>query len=601
VSEAGALLHAILGTGISSEAEAVIHLEMALALEVDPLAYCANRFDLTAEEVSARAARWAGLAFNARVPPTEPGSPMIEQIERLGEIRAVRGRLFGREVFYTAPRFTEFIALRRALLRNPRLHRSLCVVPEAAIREALEEAAAELLVDEARQRLSRRWPHATGGLELSLPARLAFVTAVLALVVLAVLAPLVMEAAFVPLIGAVIAVPAALRLWSVIARAAPLPEPQPLDDSELPLYTVMLPLRDEANMVPQLSAAMRVMDYPPEKLQILFVVEQRSHETAAMCSNELWDPRFSLLRVPDAAPHTKPKALNYALPFVLGEHVVVYDAEDIPDPDQLRLAASILAASPNLHCLQAELVVDNASESNVTALFAGEYAGQFGLMLPLLARLGLPMPLGGTSNHFRVTALRSIGGWDPFNVTEDADLGVRLARMGYGCTTFDSWTREEAPIRLDAWLRQRTRWIKGWMQTFIVHNRRPGEFLADIGPKGFIAFQIYVGSMILSAPLHTAFVSSFGLSLLLPHDPFDVWDGISIFTFIVGYGGPVALALAGLSRIGHQHVIGKQAWLPVYWMLHSVAAARALWELLTRPYFWAKTTHGQTRQQRRVG
>jgi cellulose synthase/poly-beta-1,6-N-acetylglucosamine synthase-like glycosyltransferase len=326
-----------------------------------------------------------------------------------------------------------------------------------------------------------------------------------------------------------------------------------------------------------------------------FLVETRSPETVAAAAAELDDPRFELVLVPDALPRTKPKALNYALPFVTGAHVVVYDAEDIPDPGQLRLAASTFARRPDIDCLQAELVVDNADETWLTALFAGEYAGQFGLMLPLLARLGLPMPLGGTSNHFRVATLRRIGGWDPFNVTEDADLGVRLARLRLKTETFDSRTAEEAPITLGAWLKQRTRWMKGWMQTFIVHNRRPRELLDELGWRGFLGFQIYVGSMIISAPLHTAFVGSFLVSQFLPHGPIDIWDIISGTIFVIGYGGPAALVVAGLMRLGRQDLLVRQLFLPVYWVLHSVAGGLALFELLTRPYFWAKTEHGRTR------
>jgi cellulose synthase/poly-beta-1,6-N-acetylglucosamine synthase-like glycosyltransferase len=601
VSEAGALLHAILADAIDSETDALLHLEAALELEVEPLAYCANRFNLNDNLVMERAADWAGLAFAPRVPRTRPGSPIIEKLELLGEIRSLRCQLFDdREVIYTAPRFAEFINLRRHIARNPDLSRHICVVPASAIRTELADASQAVLLDEARQRLSRKWPRATGGLDLSIRARSAFVAVVLALVLIAALAPLVAEAAFVPLVGALLALPALLRLWAAIGpRDEPATVPL-LDDADLPRYTILLPLRDEARLVPQLSAAIRALDYPPEKLDVRFIVEARSANTIVAVQRQLGDPRFELLAVPDALPRTKPKALNYALPFVIGEHVVVYDAEDIPDPGQLRLAASLFAQRPDLDCLQAELVIDNAGENWLTALFAGEYAGQFGLVLPLLARLGLPMPLGGTSNHFRTSALRHVGGWDPFNVTEDADLGVRLARRGLRTTTFPSRTREEAPVTFDGWLRQRTRWMKGWMQTLIVHNRRPREFLAEVGWRGFLGFQIYVGSMIISAPLHTAFILSFVTSQFLPRGSFDVWDGLSVLIFVIGYGGPVALVIAGLNRLGRGDLLPAQLLLPGYWALHSLATVRALWELISRPFFWAKTQHGRTRFARPV-
>jgi cellulose synthase/poly-beta-1,6-N-acetylglucosamine synthase-like glycosyltransferase len=342
---------------------------------------------------------------------------------------------------------------------------------------------------------------------------------------------------------------------------------------------------------------MRALDYPPEKLDVRFVVESRSPATITAVQHELYDARFELLVVPDALPRTKPKALNYAMPLVSGTYVVVYDAEDIPDPGQLRLAASTFAEHPEIDCLQAELVIDNAQESLLAALFAGEYAGQFGLMLPLLARLDLPMPLGGTSNHFRVRTLRQLGGWDSFNVTEDADLGVRLARQGLRTATINSRTGEEAPLTLAPWLKQRTRWMKGWMQTLIVHNSDWRGLLSDLGWRGFLSFQIYVGSMVLSAPLHTMFVVSLVLGMLSAREaaPLDSLDAIAGLIFIVGYAGPALLVFMGLRRLGRHDLLVQQLALPLYWLLHSVAAVLALVELVVNPHFWAKTTHGKTR------
>lgn len=595
---AGALLHAILAGQIDGETEALLHLETALALEVDPLDYCANRFGLGHDLVMERAATWAGLTFATRVPTTRPGSPVIERIERLGEVRSVRARLFEREVIYSAPRFSEFLALSRHALRHPEFRRRFCVVPESAIRAELAAASEDVLLTEARHRLFRRWPRASAHLDLSQASRFGFVATMIGLMLLAVVAPMVVKPVFVPLIGALLAIPGLFRLWAALDRQAERPEVPLLEDADLPVYTVLLPLRDEAHMVRQLGNAIRDIDYPPEKLEVLFLVEQRSPETVVAVVGELHDPRFELLLVPDAPPRTKPKALNYALPFVSGEHVVVYDAEDIPEPSQLRRAASTFAQRPQVACLQAELVVDNAGENWLTSLFAGEYAGQFGLMLPLLARLGLPMPLGGTSNHFRTSALREIGGWDPFNVTEDADLGVRLARRGMATDIIDSRTAEEAPVHFRSWLTQRTRWMKGWMQTFIVHNGHPRELLRDLGWKGFASFQVYVGSMILSGPLHTLFVASVVATTLAQGLIFDVWFALTCLITLIGYGGPAALVVAGLRRLGRSDLIAIQLLLPFYWVLHSIAGTRALHELLTRPYFWAKTRHGETRMSR---
>lgn len=578
----------------------MIHLEAALALEVDPLDYCAHRFGLGEAMVMERAAAWAGLVFSERIPNTLPGSPIIARIERLGEVRAVRAKLFEREVIYCAPRFAAFLKLRRYAARHPEIRRNLCIVPLVALRAELAAASAEALLVEARQRLARSWPRASVSLGTPKPVRIAFAVGVALLMLFAVAAPSISRPVFLPIVGAILIIPALLRLWASVMPAGMPVAPRLLSDAELPVYTVLVPLRDEAQMVGQLARAMRALDYPPEKLDVRFVVESRSPATITAVQHELYDPRFELLVVPDALPRTKPKAMNYAMPLVGGQFVVVYDAEDIPDPGQLRLAASTFAAHPELECLQAELVIDNARESLLAAQFAGEYAGQFGLMLPLLARLGLPMPLGGTSNHFRTETLRQLGGWDSFNVTEDADLGVRLARSGLGTATIASQTGEEAPLTADAWLKQRTRWMKGWMQTLIVHNSDPRGLLRDLGWRGFLGFQIYVGSMVLSAPLHSMFLLSLLWTAIAGYraPSFDAWDGLAGFIFVVGYAGPAMLVFMGLKRLGRYDLMLQQLALPIYWMLHSVAVALALVELVRQPHFWAKTAHGKTRLRR---
>jgi cellulose synthase/poly-beta-1,6-N-acetylglucosamine synthase-like glycosyltransferase len=328
------------------------------------------------------------------------------------------------------------------------------------------------------------------------------------------------------------------------------------------------------------------------------VVEAASPSTVAAVEAVLDDPRFTLVVVPDARPRTKPKALDYALPTVRGDLVVVYDAEDLPAPDQLRLAAGHFAADRRLACLQAELVADNAEENALTALFAGEYAGLFGRLLPALSRWRLPVPLGGTSNHFRVQVLRQLGGWDAFNVTEDADLGIRLARGRYRTAAMASRTYEEAPITLRAWMAQRTRWMKGWMQTLLVHNRAPRELFRDLGWRGFLAFELMVGSMVLSSLLHTAFLLSVGVALAVNGPwallPGNAWGWISAGVLLAGYGGALALVVSGVLRLGWPGLLPFQILLPLYWVLHSVAAVRAAFDLLKRPHHWAKTEHGLT-------
>jgi cellulose synthase/poly-beta-1,6-N-acetylglucosamine synthase-like glycosyltransferase len=194
-------------------------------------------------------------------------------------------------------------------------------------------------------------------------------------------------------------------------------------------------------------------------------VEADDDDTRRVLARLELGPPFSIITAPPFGPRTKPKALNVALPFAQGSFTVVYDAEDVPEPDQLRRALdTFMTADGRLACVQASLTIDNATDSWLARMFTAGYAGQFDAFLPGLAALHLPLPLGGSSNHFRTAALRQVGGWDSYNVTEDADLGIRLCRFGYHSTAMSSATYEEAPAHFGPWLRQRTRWYKGWMR-----------------------------------------------------------------------------------------------------------------------------------------
>ncbi len=574
----------------------------AANLGVDLLDLCARRLGLGDVVVMERAAHWAGVAFAEAVPQTIRGSAHLHRLDGLGAVRAIHAEVDGENRYYFAAGSSDILALREIVERGGMRYR-LIVTPRPALRHALAEANSPALLVDARQRLARRWPHATASLDLSRPARIAFVGALAAIVAFTALAPLLARPLLLPFLLIVIVAPALLRLLAAFHRPVPAADP-PLTDAALPHYTVLVPLRDEAGMVPQLFAAIGALDYPAEKLDIVFLVEAASAETIAVAEACLHDARFELFVIPDAPPHTKPKALDYVLPLVRGEHVVVFDAEDIPARDQLRRAAERFAAHPEIDCLQAELRVDNGAENWLTALFAGEYAGLFTLLLPWLAEHRLPLPLGGTSNHFRTAALLAAGGWDAFNVTEDADLGVRLARMRLRTGTLAVVTSEEAPIRLSAWMRQRTRWVKGWMQTFLVHNRHPIQFRRDIGWRGFLFFQIYVGSLIASSLIHTVFALSIAVQIALSGTEWlqftDVWDGLYLLVLVVGYGGAFGIALAGLARQHKLELAAYQLLLPLYWLLHAVAAIRAAVELIARPYFWSKTRHGETRMVRVV-
>ena len=360
-----------------------------------------------------------------------------------------------------------------------------------------------------------------------------------------------------------------------------------------------MPLLHEAHLVPDLVAALGRLDWPRERLDIKLIVEADDPDTIAAA--ETWGryPPFEVVVVPAGQPRTKPKALSFALPFARGEFVTVYDAEDQPHPRQLRMAYATFLRSPHeVACLQATLAVDNGDASLLARLFAIEYSALFDGLLPTLAALDMPLPLGGTSNHFRREALVEVGGWDPFNVTEDADLGLRLARFGYRSGTIDLQTFEEAPATLWPWMRQRTRWFKGWMQTWLVHTRHPLHLLHELGWRRFLGFNLIATGLIVSALIHPVYLATL---VLMATDPLALWGdggafaamlvGVNLFNLFAGYTAMAGLAMRTLALRGERRGAWALILLPIYWLLMSVASYRALFHLVARPHKWEKTPH----------
>ena len=402
---------------------------------------------------------------------------------------------------------------------------------------------------------------------------------------------------------------AALRVIGAAMRWQPWPALH-LRSRDLPIYTLVVALYDEARAVPGLIAALNDLNYPAEKLQIIFVLEPNDMATRdALLQLDLSAP-FEILIAPDVGPRTKPKALNAALALAKGTFIAVFDAEDRPARDQLHRALDAFVANgSDIACVQARLTIDNTSDSWLARLFTAEYAGHFDVLLPGLARLQLPLPLGGSSNHFRTQALREAGGgWDPYNVTEDADLGMRLARLGYRATVIDSTTYEEAPAHITPWIRQRTRWFKGWMQTWLVHMRHPLRVAHELGLSGFLAFQLLVGGTVVSALVYPLFIAIVGYELSTGQlfaasgGPFAkalFW--LYLVAFVSGPIISAALGLIGLKRRNLLH----QGWvlllMLLHWLLLSIAAWRALYQLLFNPFHWEKTEHGLALTSRLAG
>ncbi len=372
-----------------------------------------------------------------------------------------------------------------------------------------------------------------------------------------------------------------------------------LNDKQLPVYSVLVPLFRETRVLRQLLAALNQLDYPQHLLDIKLILEENDVAMHRAIASLDLPAYFEVIVVPSGKPQTKPRALNYALQFSRGELLTIYDAEDMPEPDQLRKAAAVFARGPhNLACLQAELAFYNANENWITRQFAVEYAVLFQLILPSLAREGMPLPLGGTSNHFRTKILRDVGAWDSYNVTEDADLGMRLARLGYTTQVLHSKTFEEANTELGNWISQRARWFKGFLQTWLVHMRRPYSLHGEIGWDGIWAFQATCFGTIFSSTVHPIFNCLICYQLWqnwqtpLNHSFFTTFiAGMSIVVTLMGYGTSMYAGYLVCKRNGHIWW-GVLLTMPFYWLLMGVAAWLSLWQFIVAPFHWNKTKHG---------
>ena len=386
-------------------------------------------------------------------------------------------------------------------------------------------------------------------------------------------------------------------LWKtllVVLSIRPPLMPDPL--AEWPRYTILAALYREAEIIDQLVERLARLDYPPDRLQGFLVLEERDHETINAASMTKLPTWLSVLIVPDGYPLTKPRALNCALPYATGDLLTVYDAEDAPVPSQLKEAAARFAAdrTGRLACLQAPLRIHRNDKTDkrspfIDRQFAAEYAALFETILPGMSRLNLPFPLGGTSNHFRVSVLRSLGGWDAWNVTEDADLGFKLWRHGWRLGVIASPTWETPPGDLGHWLPQRTRWLKGYMQTWGVHTRR----LAGLGAKGTFSLIMTVGAGLISAALYGPFLSWFFTTLLVstiagiaPLTP-----ALALCVFCVGTASAWLSCAIGARRAGIPYGITDMAVSPFYWAMLSLAFVHAVWRLAYEPFAWNKTSH----------
>lgn len=374
-----------------------------------------------------------------------------------------------------------------------------------------------------------------------------------------------------------------------------------LADKELPVYTVLVPMYREPETLPILTSALRKMDYPLSRLDVKLILEEGDTETIQAAKDLGLEGIFEIIRVPPSQPKTKPKACNYALKFARGQYVTIYDAEDKPEPDQLKKAVAAFRLLPaEVVCIQSRLNYFNANENWLTRMFTLEYSLWFDYYLPALETLRIPIPLGGTSNHFKMDALRELNAWDPFNVTEDADLGVRLTQRGYRVAVLNSTTYEEANSQLGNWIRQRSRWVKGYVQTYLVHMRKPRQLYRSLGPIGFWGFQFFVGgntvTVLALPPVYAMFLIwlATGTTLFEPLFPPAVLY-LSLFNLLFGNGLYVYISMLGAFKRRQFRLMPYALTAPFYWVLMSIAGYKGLWQLITNPFYWEKTQHGLTR------
>jgi glycosyltransferase involved in cell wall biosynthesis len=374
-------------------------------------------------------------------------------------------------------------------------------------------------------------------------------------------------------------------------------------DENLPIYTILIPLYKEAGTLPKLVAAILALDYPHSKLDVKLIVEN-DDELTINAIKSLGAPYiFEMIQVPFSLPRTKPKACNYALKFARGEYVTIYDAEDEPEPEQLKKVLYQFQVGPeNLACVQARLNYFNRNENLLTRMFALEYSTLFDFTLFGLEWIGIPILLGGTSNHFRTRILRKLYAWDPYNVTEDADLGIRISKENMSCKMVWSLTKEEAPISLWPWIKQRTRWIKGHMQTWLVHMRHPIKLYQQIGFLGFFGMQLFLGAPTLIFIISPIMWIVWGLFISgifqLDAAPPDLYSKVLSFSVLLLYAGiamQITFAICAIVKNKWRRMLAYSLVFPFYWLLHCLASFRALWQLVKCPHYWEKTTHGVTK------
>ena len=504
----------------------------------------------------------------------------------------------GSLVIHTAPDSNAEALIAETLQKFPVKAGMFRIVVPETVQLALAKLKAEQVAASASSRLYLQTPHMSA--KFTLVSWQAFLLGVFSLgIPLAFLLwPMVTFAVFHILVMATFTIAVATRLAAFrgLMRMSNPYVPAAHPETRFPMYSVLVALHKEAAVAPQIVESMSRLDWPQSRLEVIYVCEEDDHETQEALASLSLPASHRILAVPPIGPRTKPKALNFALEQCSGELVVIYDAEDMPDPMQLREAWQRFAVEgPEMACLQAPLLVTNAGRGWLSCLFAAEYACHFYGLLPFLDQRGAPLPLGGTSNHFRREALEKVGAWDPHNVTEDADLGIRLSRHGYRCSVIGLPTLEDSPESLADWIPQRTRWIKGWIQTFLVHNRNIKQLYQNIGITNIILFEILMISFIFSPLLYIISIIGF-IFIYFNKNQFFILSSYLIYWDVIVFAGGhlsqwILSAASWRKAFGTRIPLAAAATFPAYWVLGNFAAWRAVWKLVRSPFEWEKTSH----------
>jgi cellulose synthase/poly-beta-1,6-N-acetylglucosamine synthase-like glycosyltransferase len=518
-------------------------------------------------------------------------------------LRVADVRLDGEIVTVLAPPLEDLPALLAALATHPPPHRRFMVTTPRRLEARLRASIAQRTERATTSHVAARLP-AFSARPVPTPVQKVVIVVLAALFAVGTMLPLsvaslaVSIASVMAFLGLAVVRLSACLTWLGRRRR----RPGLLPDDALPSYSVLVALYHEAQMLPQLSAALERLNYPRDRLDIAFLVEEDDPATRAAAEAAVEGrPYMRVITVPDGRPRTKPRALAYGLAFSRASLVAVYDAEDHPHPDQLRVAATALAAGPDeLACVQARLEIVGA-RNWLQRQFLIEYAYLFSGTLPWLAAAELPLPLGGTSNHFKRRALAAVGGWDPYNVTEDAELGARLARFGYRTGVIDSVTLETAPATVGVWLRQRRRWVKGWLVTALVHASRPTALFDDLGGRAALVMLLHFAANILSPLLYPVWMIAlalYGLGVVAPPDGTTFAGSLvlvaAVSGLMMGFGSTFLIAALSLDLRRRRDLKPELVFLPIYWFLGSWAAWRAVGEILVSPHSWAKTPHEPT-------